>query len=151
MSFQQTRIIISDLLLDETIYNAVISMNAEFSYKVHRLTSPLLPLTRSRLLSALQIEDLDTLPVRVSYSEEHGKYVILDGRHRISSAIIKGILFIPIETEENTTRNKCESCGKKSNVYQKSLEGEIMCQKCYNEHCCCVCHSWSGSNDVCCD
>ena len=102
-------------------------MGYDFPYPIHRRYPPLLPLTRSRLLSVLEIIDLTMLPVRVLYSEEHGKYMIVDGRHRISSAIIKGILTIDIVTEGNTGRNKCEECNKLLTITKKAKDGEVLC------------------------
>ena len=121
-------------------------MGYNFPYLIHRRYPPLLPLTLSRLLSALEIVDLTILPVRVLYLEEYRKYMILDGRHRISSAIIKGILTIDIMTKGN----KCEECNKLLTITKKAKDGEVLCIECYYNSCCPVCHSWCGSNSVCC-
>ena len=125
-------------------------MGHDFPYPVHKRYPPLLPLTRSRLLSVLLVSDLTTIPIRVLYSEEHEKYMILDGRHRISSAIIKGIRTIDIMTE-GTGQKKCEECNKVLTIIKKAKDGEVLCIECYENKCCPICHSWCGSNSVCCD
>ena len=139
---------INDIILDISIYNAVVGMNCDFPYQVRMLSTPLIPLTKERLESVLGLEDLSYIPVRLKI-EEDGKYRIIDGRHRIASAIIKGITTITVETVENRSK-KCESCSSFSDIIYIAKYKEQLCLTCFTEQCCSICHDWNGENSICC-
>jgi hypothetical protein len=131
---------ISSLIFDQAIKNEVEKTTGKlFPYKVTIIDN--VPLTKKRLLSLMELYHKDLPTIRITPSGR-----ILDGRHRVASAIIRG------ETSIRATYDiiiYCESseCYRKMILAnKKSSDKESLCIKCYTEKCCRVCHIWCGES-----
>jgi hypothetical protein len=135
---------ISDLIFDKAIKEGVEKSGAVFPYEVTIVDT--VPLTKIRLLSLMTLKHENLPPVRITPSGN-----IIDGRHRITTAIIRGEK--SIKATYSIIRY-CENidCAKKMILStNRSVNKELLCYTCYTEKCCKKCRVWCGEKlcDMC--
>jgi hypothetical protein len=128
---------ISEILFDEPIKKAVEYMDCIFPYTV--TIKHTVPLTKIRLLSLLELEHETLPPIKINTKGE-----ILDGRHRVATAIIRGKKTIKASFNSITYCENFECSKKLVLATHKSSNKEFLCKDCYNTKCCKICKRWSG-------
>ena len=141
---------LNEISLDESISTAVIKNGGVFLYDIYDRSIPLIPLTQSRLESLLSA-NLDCIErVRLLFNNTIKKYEIVDGRHRITTAILQGRTSIRIENPHLVIDTfVCDGCRMIDTTKNKTKEGETLCLKCFTNECCPICKVWEGDNSVC--
>jgi hypothetical protein len=130
---------ICDLIFDKAIKDGVEKNGIMFPYYV--TITDTVPLTESRLLSLLTLKHENLPPIRI-----YPDFRIIDGRHRITTAIIRGKKSI---RATYAIMRYCENdeCTKKMIVATKrSVDKELLCDTCFTEKCCKKCGLWCGKS-----
>jgi hypothetical protein len=130
---------ISGLMFDQAIKDGVEKNGKKFPYEVTITDN--VPLTATRLSSLMELDHKDLPTIRITPTGR-----ILDGRHRVTSAIIRGETSIRATYGVMIYCENSECTRKLIFATERSADKEPMCMKCYNEKCCSNCHVWCGEN-----
>jgi hypothetical protein len=128
---------IYDIVFDEAIKKAIENMDCIFPYTV--TIKDTVPLTKIRLLSLLELDHENLPPIRINTKGE-----ILDGRHRVATAIMRGKKTIKASFKSITYCENFECSKKLILSTHKSSNKEFLCKDCFDTKCCKICKIWSG-------
>lgn len=130
---------ISGLMFDQAIKDGVEKNGKKFPYEVTIEDS--VPLTATRLSSLMELDHKDLPIIRITPTGR-----ILDGRHRVTSAIIRGQISIRATYGVMIYCENSKCTRKLIFATKRSADKEPLCMKCYNGKCCSNCHVWCGKN-----